>query len=204
MAAILLVVFASMLAACSNQQPNNYQPPISGWTQEWGGNDGAAVPSFVTAAPNFSFPAAPHGVHYVVEPPPAGIALGKTITMSFTLTGTGTLMPSDTTDTPPATVGLYLNQSGDNFSGHGASAEERLWCGRISVPAAGSYTTSCVLDPTKWTGVYGANPTAAQFQQLLSNLYAVGFSFGGQYFAGHGVYVTNGTVSFTFNSYTIQ
>jgi hypothetical protein len=197
-----LLWLTALLCGCGDgNSPSNNQPPISGWT--------AFFSSGVNqSGGSFDFPAAPGHINYMVEPPPGKVASGQTITMTFTISGTGTLLPPPATnpqnqDIPPATVSLFLWQKGDDLSGVGQYVSYRCFAGRISIPTPGTYTTSAVLDPTQWIDVYG-KPTAAQFQGVLDNLYGLGFTLSGQYFAGHGVYVANGSAHFTLQSYQIQ
>jgi hypothetical protein len=46
--------------------------------------------------------------------------------------------------------------------------------------------------------------STAAFQGLLSNLFGAGFTFGGQYFAGHGIYLSSGSATFKINSFKAQ
>lgn len=185
------------------------QPTLSGWVQMWGD---------CLSAPNFTFPADSSengGVHYLAEPPPSGIVYGQTMTLTFTIAGDGVMSANDTSEGPPMSLSLYMDRRGDQAN-TGAYNYYRLFCGHGTkdftdasgnvIP--GTYTLSCPLNESNWTGVgfsgYPPNPTQAQFQQTLSNLYAVGFTCGGEYFAGHGCYAKSGTVTFTLNSFTVQ
>lgn len=190
-AAILAIL---LLAGCSNNNPAPppVQPPISGWTQFYG----------TAGSSNFDFPPAPGSVHYVVEPHAA--VLGQTITLVFTISGSGTWGITDPTDTLPPHVHLLLWERGDNLSGQGDYETYREWCGRTDITNPGQYVLTCKIDPTQWTGVFGQTPSAALFQQLLNNLYGVGYTFGGNSFSGHGVYSASGSFHFQLISYTVN
>lgn len=188
------------LAGCGggSSSPVPSQPPIGpSWTALYG----AAIA--IDSTGSFNFPGAP-GVHYVVKPAPT-VQLGQTITLKFQISGSGTWgFDSQTPEGPPATVHLFLWERGDDGSGQGVMETYREWAGRTDISNPGTYTVSVKVDPANWTGVFGQTPTAALFQQLLNNLYGVGFTFGGGSFAGHGLYSATGSFHFTLIGYTIQ
>jgi len=45
-----------------------------------------------------------------------------------------------------------------------------------------------VLDPSVWTNCYGEHDTSG-FAGAIENAMGIGFTFGGQSFFGHGVYL---------------
>lgn len=193
----LCLLVAGCSGGGSSPPPNPWQPPIgSSWTQFFG--SGVNIDS----TGSFDIPASPGSVHYVARP--ATATLGQTVTLKFQITGSGTWGISDTTDSLPPTIHLFLWERGDDGSGQGAYEFYRLWAGKTDIANPGVYQISVKLDPTLWLGVFAHNPTAAQFQQLLGNLYGVGFTFGGASFDGHGIYSATGLFHFTLISYTIQ
>jgi hypothetical protein len=122
------------------------QPNISGWTQMWG--DCGQAPSFTFASNSNSN----GGTHYVVEPPPAG-SYGKTMTLVFTIGGSGTMGANDTNEGPPNGVSLYLNERGDTGTGRGVYADYRQFCQAKTlftdangVVKPGQYAISCPLN----------------------------------------------------------
>src|SRR5512143_24021 len=134
------------------------------------------------------------GVHYIITRA-KGLALGKTITMRFNIGGAGTLKVADPNDIPPATLRLYI---------WGQTVNDRWW-GNPSINLDdGDLTISIPIDQTRWTGV-GGNPPVQQapFSSVIANPYAMGFTLGGQYFAGHGVFSPEGTKTFKLLSYTV-
>jgi hypothetical protein len=60
-----------------------------------------------------------------------------------------------------------------------------------------------VLDPSVWTNCYGQHDTSG-FAGALENAMGIGFTFGGQKFFGHGVYLSRGSAVFKMNSYTVH
>ena len=59
-----------------------------------------------------------------------------------------------------------------------------------------------------WTSVYGvkadSSPEAlAAFNDAKRECEGIGFTFGGGFFAGHGVYCANGTARFTLNDFKV-
>lgn len=175
------------------------KPTVTGWgfyyspnmpQQMWDAGDGTFY---------FDFPTK-DGVHYVYRAGSA--ALGQTITMTFSLAGDGTLVPTQGT-TPYVT--LYLQRAGDNMSGAGAYEFYRFWSGATKLTGAGDYTVSVPLTYNIWTGVMGRSDQNG-FAACLANLQNIGFTFGdpGAGASGHGVYVTNGTMRFTLKNFTIN
>jgi len=60
-----------------------------------------------------------------------------------------------------------------------------------------------VLDASLWTNCYGEHDTSG-FVGALENAMGIGFTFGGQNFFGHGVYLSGGSATFKVNSYTVR
>ena len=72
--------------------------------------------------------------------------------------------------------------------------------------SAGRKTMSIPLDPVNWSGVMGlrGNVDIANWNNAIRNVSSIGLTFGGNYFFGHGVYVTGGTARFTIEKFEIQ
>jgi hypothetical protein len=147
----------------------------------------------------------PHqdGLHYVVQGV-QGNPTGKTITIKFELVGTAELLASDPGETCPCSLSLYLQQQGDTL--RAADEFKRWWSHKIPLNAQGEALV--VVSPENWTQVFGKKGTdfPQQFQAAMSNLANVGFTFGGTSFAGHGIYVKQGTgsVRFVLKEYSIK
>lgn len=174
-------------------------PPAGVWSFQYSAN---MVPG--QTPESFDFPST-DGVHYCVKRPPA-LAQGKTVTMKFTITGTGTLLPVQ--GSKPY-VTLYMQRAGDNLSGAGPYEFYRAWAGGDSaLLGPGSFTIAVPLTPDKWGSVMGHSfsTSPSSFTDLLANAQSIGFTFGdpGAGATGHGVYVKNGTAHFTLDSYTVS
>lgn len=175
----------SLLKAKGGATPA-YKPTAGGWSFVYS-------PGMTGDASHFTFPNA-DGVHYITTKA-AGLALGKTITLRFNLSGDGALAVADPADIPPATVRLFIWGQGVN---------DRWWIRAATNLVDGDQTVSAVIDPANWGGV-GGNPVVVQapFESVISNPYAMGFTLGGQYFAGHGVYCPVGSKTFTLLEYSV-
>jgi hypothetical protein len=144
----------------------------------------------------------PHqdGLHYVVQGA-QGNPTGKMITIKFELVGTGELLASDPGETCPCSVSLYLQQQGDT-----ADEFKRWWSHKIPLNQQGE--ASVVVSPENWTQVFGKRGIdfLQQFQAATSQLANIGFTFGGTSFAGHGIYVKqgSGSVRFVLKEYSIK
>lgn len=133
-------------------------------------------------------------------------SLGQYIRMTFTITGDASqLVPYETADTPPATLRLFLWRAGDNMTCVGSMQQYRWWTGMTNL-TAGTHTVTARLVPEDWTDCYGQSGSTnpALFQATLNDLRGIGFTFGGQSFAGHGVKSLAPGVHFHLDSYTIQ
>lgn len=168
------------------------KPSSSGWTflyspnmpqQMWDNGDGTYY---------FDFPSK-DGCHYVVRPFSASV--GQTITMIFNLSGNGTLAVSDPADIAPATVRFHLEGS--------AGVNDR-WFQHVGTNLTdGDHTVSLAITADNFGPVGGGATQPTDFATSVANLASAGMCFGGQYFAGHGVYVTGGSKRFTLKSFTI-
>jgi hypothetical protein len=111
---------------------------------------------------------------------------------------------SASNDVPPATMHLFLWRGGDDLSCNGAMASYRFWApSGVTLEIGDSQTLTSVLDPPVWTKCYGERNTVG-FAEALENAMDIGFTFGGQKFFGHGVYLSGGSATFKVNSYTVR
>jgi hypothetical protein len=111
---------------------------------------------------------------------------------------------SDPTDMPPATMHLFLWRDGDDLSCDGVMASYRFWApSGVTLKLGDDQTLTSVLDPSVWTNCYGEHDTTG-FAGTLENAMGIGFTFGGQKFFGHGVYLSSGSATFKVNSYTVR
>lgn len=181
-------------------EPKPWVPPTptgDNWVFQY------SSPGLAGSPADFDFPAAPGSVNYCVRNP-TGFALGKKLSMAITITGTGTIIPTE--GDPPAKVRFYMQRRGDNGSGVGEYEFYRFWSNPGSIELkVGQFKLDVDLTPAGgWTSVYGKaaadNPT--QFQALLNDLQYVGFTFGGMFF-GHGVRLKDGAAHFHLDSYSV-
>lgn len=152
------------------------------------------------------YPQYPPEVGYVTTGARTPITLGASLTMSLTVSVTGSptfnfQMESGNTGTTPANVRPYFSDKNDN-----GGATDRWWANPTDYTlAAGTATLTVPMTPDQWSDVNGqfgtANPAA--FQHALQNVTDVGFTFGGGSFFGHGVNVSGGGATFVLNSFAI-
>jgi hypothetical protein len=83
---------------------------------------------------------------------------------------------------------------------HCATCYQNSHCIRHSRQEDPQGEASVVVSPENWIQVFGKSGSdfPQQFQAAMSNLANVGFTFGGRHFAGHGIYVKQGTGSMRF------
>jgi hypothetical protein len=149
----------------------------------------------------FNMPGPP-GIHYVYTPAKS-LAIGKTMTLTYTLTGNATFKPSDASDINPPTISLFIWRAGDNLTCAGTYAGYRQFLVARSNLQFGTHTVSAVIEPANWTGCYGGE-VASAFTEAVANAAYMGFTLSGQYFAGHGVDVVSGSATFTIDSFSVQ
>jgi hypothetical protein len=208
----LLIIWLTGGQRSSNPEPGPYNIPVAdvGQWAGFGTGTGNNEPTIKNGA--FTFPAQASGssVNYVYTKPAAALAQGQTFALNYSVDGDATFGVADSKDVPPAAIRLFIWEANDNLGGAGAYAYYRWWCSSpINLTFGDNQTLSCVIDGAKWTSVFGesgTNSAASQagFAQALKNVAYVGVTFGGQMFAGHGVWTTSGNATFTINSITIK
>lgn len=186
---------ALFLAACGGGGGSSPPPPLPSPTWQFAYSQGVSG-----SCDNFDFPQS-DGAHYCIRQ--MGLSVGQTLTMTFTLSGNGTLYPTGAGDIAPATIHLFMQRRNDDLSCVGEKQQYRWWAGRLELTGPGTYTIRAQITPDNWSdcrGISGgANP--GLFADTVNNLAVVGYTFGGAYFAGHGA-AANGPVHFTLNQFS--
>jgi hypothetical protein len=164
-------------------------PVGSAWTFQ-------ASPNSSISGNTFTFPSI-DGVHYLVKGYSGGLTNGLELTYRIETTGTPVFdwhTGASSTGTGSGTVTLYFQRAGDGFS-----SEFGRWYGPRQELKDGTSTIVASLDPSDWGSVMGKRGDAAvsEFQKSIANVANVGMVFGGGDSAGHGVFVTGGTATFT-------
>jgi hypothetical protein len=206
------LLLALLLAGCSSgggSSGYNIPTPSVGQWVDFGGNEPTITGNSFNFGVGGSIIAGYFYTKFAKTP-----QVGQTLTLNYTLTANPAnpawVQAPNGGDINPPTIHLFLWRAGDNLScsGNGPTgipyAQYRLFAGRTPLVVGANQTISVKLDPSLWPGCFAADSTAAQFTDLLNNLAGVGFTVGGQYFAGHGVYLSSGSATFTINSFTVQ
>jgi len=145
-----------------------------------------------------------------------GDLTGKTLTATFTITGTATAFtytpgppgsPNEACLTP-ASVRLYFK---GNYNGNGNLTPDKQWW---STPQAYTLTSlvghtltlTVPLDTANWIneGFQLASDVPPAFAAAVASVGAVGVSFGGGCFLPTGAVPTDGTASFVLKSYSVS
>lgn len=167
-------------------------------------NDGGALAFDVRLAPDT--------MNYLYHTNPPSNITG-TVVVSLQVVTTGTPIfgcyPAPWTCNPPATVRPLIMSGSDPFNVNNPLA--RWWSNPTAfVLANGTITLSIPLTPDRWSSADGRfgnqdATTLAGFAQAISHVSALGVTFGGNGFFGHGVNLTGGgTARFRIVSYQIQ
>ena len=142
----------------------------------------------------FDIPTAGRGhVHYLTAPS-GSLAEARRITIRYRIDAPrGTRFVPVQHPGETATLSLYFQQRGDNWSGKGRYETYRWYSpDRATVPLTpGEHTLAVGLDEP-WISVWGRTPDAAPggFGAALANAGRVGFVLGSRSGRGHGVYAT--------------
>jgi len=203
-----LLVGSLLLVSCGDRPPDIAVPPTSAWTFQSSPGMSAPVPN-ATGGVYFAFPPQ-DGVHYLVRAPAGALQGTMVLDIDVAIGGNPTYVSSDPTSTQcdlNPKVGLYFQRQGDQ--GTAAFQFYRWFSNERYVIISGPGNLSVPLSPDKWGQVFGINgaaddQTKVLFAQALATPMAVGMTFGVGCFAGHGIYVTGGTVVFTINRFEIR
>ena len=148
-----------------------------------------------------------HQVDYVTRTP---IPLSKSLTLTYTITGTNPVFAyqtetGNTSGNPPhLTFILDASQSDPGL----IDPALRWYAYPTGGPAAspltlGTHTITVPLAFASWGDAAGTPPgTAAQFNGVLASAYQMGSVLGGGNAQGHGLYLKSGSATLTINSLT--
>lgn len=135
------------------------------------------------------------------------LAGARQITMRYRVDATrGTRFVADETPDQPATVSLYFQRAGDNWSAKGRFGSYRWYApGRAVVPLTPGRHTITVRFDEVWTNVNGQSNHAERdgYSGALENTAIIGLAFGSQARRSHGVYAT-GRARFTLLGLDIE
>lgn len=189
-------------------------PPANAWEigpSVRGRNYSEGMPARPTPGPHDSlvmeFPVAGRGQVDALTTAIGPLARARQITMSYRIdAAAGTRFIADESATEPASVSLYFQQQGDDWSGTGRFASYRWYSPSAAVIplAAGEHTVTVRLDEA-WTNVHGWPNTQVpeEFAAALANTARIGLAFGSPSLRSHGVYAT-GPARFTLLSLDIN
>ena len=155
----------------------------------------------------FTFPPT-DGIHYVTRA--SGSLAGKTaiiLRYRVDMASGAKLVPSSDPSAPSIGPVMYIQRSGDNWSGNGKYETYRWWATfDAPVPITPGEHALTIPLSGRWTAVETSNSASSPqaFRDAMANAGRVGFTFGGGTGYGHGVYAFGGTVRFTILSFEID
>jgi hypothetical protein len=154
---------------------------------------------------SLEFPSSETGGHvnYVQTPFNATMTL-HSVSITFRVeSDSAQYVVVDPSDHPPATVRLFFEQQNDDLS----NPNGRWWADasvyNLDSQDWHTITFTVPLTSDQWTNVYGQHDPQA-FAAALKNIGWVGMTFGGQYFAGHGVALSGGSAKYVLISYSVN
>lgn len=150
---------------------------------------------------DFTFPGQNGAVGYIYTTP-LGVAIGRTITLNYSVAGSGTVLPSPASGSGAAEVRLFLWRKGDDLQCTATTEWYRQWAVNGAGPlTVGQHTISAVIADPGWTDCLGKSD-ANQLAGVVNDPLGVGFTFGAEFY-GHGVYSTGGN-TFMINSFGVR
>lgn len=189
-------------------------PPAEAWEiGPWvrGRNYSVGMPAQPSSGPRgelvMDFPVAGVGQVDALTTAIGPLAGARQITVTYRVDAArGTSFIADEMPNEPATISLYFQQAGDNWSSRGRSASYRWFSpGHAVVPLRpGRHTITVRLDEA-WTNVNG-KPNHQErdgFEMALQNTARIGLAFGSPSRRSHGVYTT-GPARFTLLAFDIR
>jgi hypothetical protein len=210
----LSVLALSLALALGTAPALGQMPPAEAWEIGpivRGKNYSVGMPARPSAGPEGSlvidFPAAGLGEVDALTTGVGPLAGARNITLRYRVDAAPrTRFIAVETQNEPATVSLYFQQAGDNWSGRGRFASYRWYApARAVIPLApGLHTVTVKLDEA-WTNVNGqANSSVPEgFSAALRNTATLGLAFGSPSRRSHGVYAT-GPARFTLLGLDIE
>lgn len=194
LASLFVVLLAMPMAIAAMPPAEDWE--IGPWVR--GRNYSVGMPSHPSPGPRgtlvMEFPVAGSGQVDALTTTVGPLAGARTITLRYRVDATrGARFIADEMPNEPATVSLYFQQAGDNWSGRGRFASYRWYAPvRAVVPlSAGEHTVEVGLDET-WTNVHGQpnHQMREGFVAALQNTARIGLAFGSPSRRSHGVYAT--------------
>lgn len=153
------------------------------------------------------FPVAGRGQVDALTTAVGPLAAARQITMRYRIDAApGTRFIADESPNEPATVSLYFQRRGDNWSARGRYASYRWYVpGRAVIPLTPGVHTIRVGFDEVWTNVYGQPNTQApgDYAAALTDAARLGVAFGSAGLRSHGVYAT-GPARFTLISLDVN
>ena len=153
------------------------------------------------------FPLAGHGQVDALTTRVAPLTGARQITLRYRIDASrGARFIPDETPSEPATISLYFQQAGDNWSARGRYATYRWYAPANAVfPLTPGEHTMTVRFDEKWTNVNGQpnNLIPAGYVSALENTARIGLAFGSPSRRSHGVFST-GLARFTLLSFQIN
>ncbi len=138
-----------------------------------------------------------------------GDIYGKTVSATFTVTGTSPVFWYNTADNPcgtPSSVRLFFQTRNKG----GSFVETNYWWSNpISYQLASdgtAITLNAVVSGANWSDLYGHFGTgtyASGFEHAASNVTMIGLAFGGGCCFANGVGLQSGTATFHLDSYNV-
>lgn len=211
----LLSVCLVATATAQGKGQGRGKPPKGG-TSTWQ-LDGVRTGVSPAGHPIVSVPPLPGTIYRLLLPMRANILSARGLSLTVQIATTGTPFfdwrtePWNTCNAPP-TARPYFERVDP---GQGVTPEFRRWWSnpaaielRNDGTAAGTFSLFVPFDPAVWSSVNGRfgtdSPEAtAGFRDTLTNLGAIGFSFGGGCFFGHGIFLSGGTATLEIRQFAI-
>jgi hypothetical protein len=187
------------------QQPNVASLDPQNWYIFYSAGMPLHPPPDAEGAWSFEFPSATTGGHVNYVQTPFNVTMTPhTMSMTFKVeSNAAQYVVLDPGDHVPATLRLFFEQKGDDLR----DPNGRWWTyGKFFNLGSQDGTTITLMFPLtadQWSNVYGQQDQGA-FSAALANVGWVGFTCGGQLFAGHGVALSSGSAKFILMNFQVN
>lgn len=187
------------------QEPNVISLDPNDWYIYYSSGMPAHPAADTAGAWSLTFPSSGNGGHVNYVQTPFNLTTApQQVSVTFRVESeTAQYVVTDPTDKLPATVRLFFEQQGDDLNDPNGR-----WWANASIYSLGSqdgqtFTFTIPFTSDQWTNVDGDHDAAA-FSAALNNIGWVGMTYGGQYFAGHGVAISGGSAQYILVNYQVN
>ena len=208
MTRIAIILAALLLAACGGSggtRAPGGTGPVTIDAAKWDFRYGKNTPKHPDSVPGgfaFDFPGTDGEIDYLMTDTDVKPDTVVRVRYRIETTGNPVFVPEGCTD--GGIVVMMIQRKNDNLTA--SEEDKRFWAGATKLEAGDHVIEASLTDLTRWSQVFGkkASDRTDGWNATISNLGAVGLTFGGCGHFGHGVHVEGGTARMTVMEFTVE